>query len=130
MEDTTFYVNQLPGMLDLYACGMGAGLLYIRLSQRELSGGLRWALALGALLALAGMMQLLYPGVIGDYDALRRQQLVYRLPLGLLGGCFLLCGCLGPAGLNRVLGNPLTRFFAAISYNFYIWHQFLAVKFR
>ena len=130
MEDTTFYVNQLPGMLDLYACGMLAGLGYVRLSRRNLPGGLRWALALCALLALSGMMQLLYHGVIGDYGALRRQQLVYRLPLGVLAGIFLLGGCLVPAGLGRALGNPLTRFLSAISYNFYIWHQFLAVRLK
>ncbi len=130
MADTTFYVNQLPGMLDLYACGMAAGYLYVRLSRRELPGWMRWMLAGVALLALGGMMQLLYHGVIGDYDALRRQQLVYRLPLGVLSGVFLLAGCLGPAGLSRALGNPLTRFFAAISYNFYIWHQFIAVRLK
>ena len=32
--------------------------------------------------------------------------------------------------LDRVFGNRLIRFLSAISYNFYIWHQFLAVKLK
>ena len=128
--DTTFWVNQLPGMLDLYACGMAAGYLYVRLSQQELRPGTRRVLAGAALLALCVILQFLYEGVIGDYPALRRQQLVLRLPLGLAAGTFLLCGSLSPPVLSRALGNPVTRFLAAISYNFYIWHQFLAVRLK
>ena len=130
LEDTTFWVNQLPCMLDLYACGMAAGWLYTRWSRRELRPALRWALAGAALLALLVILQLLFHGVIGDYDELRRQQLVFRLPLGLASGVFLLCGSLGPPALAKALGNPVTKFLAAISYNFYIWHQFIAVRLK
>ncbi len=127
MEDTTFWVNQLPCMLDLYAIGMAAAWIYVRASRRAISAGTRWLLAAVALAVLPILMQLLYNGVIGEYPDIRRQQLEYRLPLGMLAGVFLVCGSLAPAGLGRVCGNPVTRFLAAISYNFYIWHQTLAV---
>ena len=29
-----------------------------------------------------------------------------------------------------LLSNPLTRFLSGISFNFYIWHQFLAVQLK
>ena len=35
-----------------------------------------------------------------------------------------------PERLDRVFGNRAVRFLSAISYNFYIWHQFLAVKLK
>ena len=130
MEDTTILVNQLPGMLDLYACGMAAGYLYVRLERKELRPALRWALAGLALVALLAILQLLYHGIVGDYPGIRRQQMVFRLPLGLAAGVFLLCGGLGPAVLARALGNPVTRFFSAISYNFYIWHTVAALRLK
>lgn len=128
--NTLLWVNQLPCMLDLFACGMFAAWLYARLSDRELSPSARWALAAAALLALGVIFQLLYRQTLGGGDAVRRGQLLRRLPLGLAGGAFLLCGCLGPAALARTVGNPLTRFLSAVSYNFYIWHQFIAVRLK
>lgn len=130
MAGTALWVNQLPCMLDLYACGMGAAWLYARWETADLRPAARWGLALGALLALCVIFQLLYGQTLGDGDTVRRGQLVRRLPLGLAAGAFLLCGCLGPAGLAKGLGNPVTRFFSAVSYNFYIWHQFLAVRLK
>ena len=88
------------------------------------------SLARGALLALLVILQILYKQTIGDGEIVRRGQLSLRLPLGVAGGAFLLCGCLGPAALSRVLGNPVTQFFSAVSYNFYIWHQFIAVRLK
>ena len=130
MDGTVLWVNQLPCMLDLFACGMGAAWLYARWETRALRPAPRWVLALGALLALCVIFQLLYKQTLGDGETVRRGQLVHRLPLGLAAGVFLLCGCLGPAGLRKALGNPVTRFLSAISYNFYIWHQFIAVRLK
>ena len=127
IEESSLLVNQLPGMLDLYACGIAAGYFYVRLADRRLSPSVRWLCAAAALAALLIILQMLFHGIIGDYPAIRRQQLVYRLPIGILSGVFLLCGSLAPPALSRALGNPLTRFFSAVSYNFYIWHTFLTL---
>ena len=35
-----------------------------------------------------------------------------------------------PGALQRALGNPLTRLLAAVSYNYYIWHGYLAVRLK
>ena len=130
LPGTLIWVNQLLCMLDLFACGMAAAWLYVRLSDREFSAGARWLFAAGALLALCAIFQLLYKQTLGDGEVVRRGQLAMRLPLGIAGGTFLLCGCLGPASLSSALGNPVVRFFSAISYNFYIWHQFIAVRLK
>lgn len=130
LPGTAFWVNQMPCMLDLFACGMAAAAVYARFENRPISRGQRWLLAGCAALCFLLILQLLYTQVIGDYELVRRYQLIWRLPLGLLTGGFLVCGCLAPDRLNRVFGNRVTRFFAAISYNFYIWHQFIAVRLK
>ncbi len=130
LPSTTFWVNQLPCMLDLYACGMAAALVYAKAAGKELRPRGQWLLALGALLALGILFQLLYKQTLGDGETVRRGQLLLRLPLGIASGAFLVCGCLAPPVLDRVFGNPVTRFFSAISYGFYMWHQFLAVRLK
>lgn len=130
LPSTAFWVNQMPCMLDLFACGMAAAAIYVRFENKPLSRGRRWLLAGFAALCFLLLLQVLYNQVIGDYEMVRRYQLMWRLPLGLLTGGFLVCGCLAPDRLNRIFGNPVTRFLSAISYNFYIWHQFIAVRLK
>ena len=125
MEDITILFNQLPCILDLYACGMLAAHL---LSAREGHG--HWLYGVGSALCLGGIVWILYHQSPVDSRDLNQLQMVWRLPLGVLGGTFLWCGGQWSAGLDRVLGNPLTRWCASISYNFYIWHQYLAVKLK
>ena len=131
-SDTTFFFNQLPAQLDLYACGMMAAYVYVRLDEagRPSERVRRWLAPGGMLISLAAMCQIMYVQPVGDYEAVRAGQMFWRLPLGLLGAAFLVCGCLAPAGLERALGNRVTRFLADISYNFYIWHQFLACRLK
>ncbi len=131
-SDTTILINQLPCMLDLYACGMLAAAIYARLdAEGRPSPACRRRLApAGMLVCMGGMLWVLYIQPVGDYEAIRLGQLVWRLPMAILSGGFLVCGCLAPPGLARVLGNPVTRFLSLISYNYYIWHQFLACRLK
>ena len=131
-SDTNVYINQLPAMLDLYACGMAAAAIYVRLEAEGKPGvkTRRWLAPVGMAACFIGMCAIMYIQPIGDYELIRRGQMTWRLPLSLLGGIFLLCGCMAPAGLARVLGNPVTRFLSDLSYNFYIWHQFLACRLK
>ncbi len=122
--DLNFLVNQLPLLLDVYAAGMLAAWLYMRLEHATLRR--RWPFALLTGLCLCCIFQVMYLQVITGGELVRQMQLVWRLPMALLGALFLLFGSLAPRGLLRAVGNPLTRFLSGISYNFYIWHQFLA----
>ncbi len=134
LDDCSMAFNQLPAQLDLYACGMAAAMVFARLEARQAPGPRlrRWLAPAGMLLTFAGMVWIMYlqPVPSDGYEPIRHGQMLYRLPLGLLGGIFLTCGCLAPAGLARALGNRLTRFLADISFNFYMWHQFLALRFK
>ena len=125
IADPSVLFNQLPCMLDLYAFGMLSAHL---LRGRERRGGL---LPLpGMLVCLAGMIWVLWEQNPADGRAVQHLQLFWRLPLAVFGAGFLwFGGQLGP-GLSLGVGNPVIRFLSAISYNFYIWHQYLAVKLK
>ena len=131
-SDCSMYFNQLPAQLDLYACGMGAAWLLARMEREGMPADKhrRVIAPVGMALCLIGMLGIMYVQPIGDYEAIRHGQMDGRLPLGLLGGCFLLCGCMAPTRLAKALGNPVTRFLADISFNFYMTHQFLALRLK
>ncbi len=124
-EDVPILFNQLPCMLDLYACGMLAA---HALARRKGRG--HWLYGLGAALCLAGIVWILYHQSPADNRDLNQLQMNWRLPLGVLGGIFLLFGGQWGRGLDRAAGNAVTKWCASISYNFYIWHQYLAVKLK
>ena len=124
--------NQLPGQLDLYAWGMAAAMLYTRAEQDEVFSlkTRRWLAPVGMLLAFAAMLCAMYAQPLGEVELFMRGQMLWRFPMGIFGAVFLVCGCLAPPGLAKALGNPLTRFLSDISYNFYLWHQFLACRLK
>ena len=132
LPDTSFYFNQLPAQLDLYACGMAAAYVFVRLEQdgKPALTVRRWLAPVGMALSLALMCQILYRQPVGDYPSIRYNQMLWRFPMGVCGAAFLVCGCLAPPALARALGNPVTRFLSDISYNFYLWHQFLACRLK
>ena len=130
--DTNMLVNQLPSMLDLYACGLSEAWVLAKLERSDKPGpALRRFLApLGMAAGLGALIWVMRVQGGADYEALRKGQLLWRPALGLAAGAFLVCGCLAPQKLDRALGNRVTRFLSAVSFNFYMWHQFLACRIR
>ena len=59
--------------------------------------------------------------------SIRLGQMNNRLSMGMLGALFLIASANAGLVLRRILGNPLTKFFSAVSFQFYIWHQTIAV---
>ena len=127
LPDLNMTFNQLPAMLPLYACGMLSAHL---LAGREKNGGTRWPYAVGSAVCLALIVRILWSQNPANNRQLNQLQVLWRVPLGVLGGAFLWCGGQWGPGLSRAVGNPVTKYCAAISYNFYIWHQYLSVKLK
>ena len=132
MADTTHFVNRLPNMLDVYANGMLAAHIYAGLAGRKAGRG--WiALAGTAVCALAAWglfavlsVQAACPGV----EAIRLGQLRHRWLFSALGGAFLVGGSLSFGPVRALLSNRVVRFFSGITFSFYIWHQWLAVRLK
>jgi len=130
MQDTTFWVNQLPCMLDLYACGMMAAFVYTRASSKKMRDGWLWCMSALAVVSFAGIFQIIWIQDTTDYELLRHEQLLWRLPIGILTGMTLFFGALSHSSLQSIMGNRITKFLAEVSYNYYIWHQFLAGRLK
>lgn len=132
IEDLTIYLNRLSAMLDVYANGMLAAWIYHRLCRRPQSARSAWlntALAIAALALILRLIDAQYQQRINGGD-LHIGQMVWRFPLSALGGIFLICGSRSIRLLRGLCSNRIVRFLSGISFNFYIWHQFLAVKLK
>ena len=133
MADTTMFVNRLPNMLDLYANGMLAAHLYALLARRKDHRAL--IAAAGTALCVVGAWGVIrlvrgQADLFGDYEAIRHGQLDRRWAMGACGALFLLGGSLSFGPVRAALSNRVVRFLSGISFNFYIWHQWLAVKLK
>ncbi len=138
-EDTSLLVNQMPAFLDVYALGMAGAMVYVRLrlwlaqadrlSRTALSLLAAGLVALGIWGVLATLGMQCEQGLKG-YEELRLGQLLWRLPFAAAVLCATLGLALMPRRAQWLMGNRLARFASVISYNFYIWHQVLAVQMR
>ena len=127
--DLGMWLNQLPLQLCTYADGMLAALCFVRLARRPRRG--RWeglifsALALACIWGVAGLVKRQ-----GGAPDLQLGQLLLRLPLSALFAALLVCLALSARPLRWLFSNRLMRFLSTISFNLYIWHQYLAVQLK
>ncbi|MGX8707090.1 MAG: acyltransferase family protein [bacterium] len=132
MPDTTLYFNRLPNMLVVYANGMLAAHAYAALAKVERHRV--WIALAGTLICAASVwgiaVMLRIQSHVSDYNLLRAGQIKWRWPLSACGAGFLVGGSLSFGPVRAVMSNPFVRFLSGISYNFYIWHQWLAVKLK
>lgn len=131
LEDTTIYVNRLSAMLDVYANGMLAAWIYHRLQDsppRAWRAWLNTALTVAAAILIYKLVAT--QGIRQGGEGVRLGQMLCRFPLSALGCAFLVCGSRSIRLLRALLSNRVVRFLSGVSFNFYIWHQFLAVKLK
>lgn len=122
-------LNQLPAFFGVFANGMAAAFFYVWLAQKTKRSA--W-LSLLSLAALLFSVWLLY-GMQHDASRVSPAQLwqaAYRYRLSIVFALLSLSSALTFAPIRVVFANPLSRFLAAISYNLYIWHQWLAVRLK
>jgi len=130
-EDSSVYFNRLTAMMDVYANGMAAACIWKKLQYRPQSCWRAW---LSTILTIASAVLIYYilsdQQTRGSGETLRFGQMYWRFPLSALGGVFLVCGSRSIKLMRMLFSNRLIRFLSGVSFNFYIWHQFLAVKLK
>jgi peptidoglycan/LPS O-acetylase OafA/YrhL len=125
------YAENLPGYLDIFACGMIAALIFTRYGERWQGSAWRFAgppLALGGVAWLTALLVSLYNFRLADQWASVWQ--IDRRPL--LGAAFAIVALgflTSPRWWQVLLDNTPLRFLAAISYNLYLYHQIVAREF-
>ena len=122
-------LNQLPGFFGVFANGMLAAYAFVWLTTR--TGRKKWIAALSTAVALLCLywiscMQKAAPSVspVQVWQASNRHMLSVAFAL------LVLSSALAARWFRFLLSNRVMAFFAAISYNVYIWHQWLAVQFK
>lgn len=122
-------VNQLPAFFGVFANGMAFAYLFVWLSRRikrnaELSILALAGLALGFWL-LVRMMK-----AAPSVNPVQIWQAENRYRLSLVFALITVSAALTFSGVRWLFSNAAMRFLAVISYNVYIWHQWIAVKFK
>ena len=122
-------VNQLPGFFGVFANGMAFAYLFV-LAGRYLRRNVQLsALALVGLVAgfwLLFEMMKAAPSV----NPVQVWQAEHRYRLSLVFALITVSAALTFSGVRWLFSNVLMRFLAGISYNIYIWHQWLAVQLK
>ncbi len=121
-------VNQLPAFFAVFANGMLAAYIYVALSKRLQR---RWWISLIATLLAVGFLLLIgrMEKSVGGTSPVQVWQLAHRFRLSLAFVGFILSAALSAKWFRWLFSNKIMGFLAAISYNLYIWHQWIAVRF-
>lgn len=131
-KDTTLWFNQIPALLEVYANGMLAAHLYGALSRRRRESLAEALICTVCAVAACVVLWRLADsqGNLSGYEVVRRGQLARRFPLSAAGAVFVVCASRGLRFFRALCSNRAVRFLSGISFNFYIWHQVLAVKLK
>ena len=130
-EDVSLYFNRLSAMLDVYANGMLAANLYFQLNKKPDKPWRAWLSTALTVCACIGICRIFSRQAYSPtMTQLHRGQMTWRFLLSLLGSVFLVCGSRSIRLMRLLFSNPVTGFLSEISFNYYIWHQFLAVRLR
>lgn len=132
-EDTSLLINQLPAFLDIYLLGFASAAVITSLRQRLRGESRLEKLFFTGLMVLAAWLYLrLMQGQAAEngIENIRLGQMNRRFAIGCALSVFCVGACFSLPVARFLLGNRLMRWLAALSYEFYIWHQTLAVHLK
>jgi peptidoglycan/LPS O-acetylase OafA/YrhL len=121
-------VENLPGYIDIFACGMLSAWIFARFGHRLRAPRISIAMPLVAIAGAALFCSLLI-GMFNDRASPQWEVAlqIYTRPLfGLSFGAVALGSLAAPARWQALLANAPLRFMAFISYNLYLYHQMIA----
>lgn len=128
--DYSFQVNQFPTFLCVFANGMMAALVFVYIAkdikQTKFTAFIFTAVSLFALYLIRIMLKYT---LFGNSN-IQRWQIQNRFVLSLLFTAFIIGLCFSFKLFKVLFDNIILRFVAGISYNLYIWHQFISVKLK
>ncbi len=132
--DTSMWFNQLPAFLDVYANGFVAASAFAALRKsfgEKADGKVKVFFTAVIVVCVCLLMQMARAQAASvGYDNIRQGQMDRRFPFTATLACLIMCAGFSCAGVRFLLGNRIMRFLSAISFQFYIYHQFLAVRLR
>ena len=132
VTSNNIWINQLIAFMDIYALGFLGAWMYVQLTRSIRPNAAVQILmtAMCAVILFLLWQLVLRQNYTSGYEALRAMQMRNRFALGALLTMFILCASFAINGLRWLLSNRLMRFLSGISFQFYVWHQYLAVLLR
>ena len=133
LKDTALFINQLPAFMDTDLFGFISAGLIVSLRQRLKDESRLEKLFFTIALLLAGALYVsLMRGQAAEngIENIRLGQMERRFLIGVALSVFSVGACFALPVIRFLLGNRLMRFLSVLSYEFYIWHQILAVHLK
>lgn len=135
IPDNSMLINQLPAFLDVYLNGFAAASAYAALKKAlgktYADRKLRLLFSVLLVVCIVSLLQIArQQSWESGYDNIRLGQLSRRFPFTVTLACAMVCAAFSLTGVRFLLGNRLMAFLSAISFQFYIYHQPLAVWLR
>ena len=133
LTDFNMVVNQLISFLDVYAIGMGAALIYVRLTtlypdSRDKKRFVWQAVATVLLwVAICFLVQLLREQAGSTQSTIQSGQMYRRPAFAALLAVVMLSLPFAVRPIRFLMGNKLMGFLALVSMNYYLLHQNVAV---
>ena len=133
-SDTSMYFNQLPAFLDVYANGFVAASVFAALRKRfgnEPDAKIRLFFTVTAVLCAALLTRIAQAQAYSPSGEIIRQgQMDRRFSLSAALACLMVCAAFSLPVMRFALGNRVMHFLSLISFQFYIYHQMLAVTLK
>lgn len=123
-------VNRFLTFLPVFANGMMAAYLYVWYAERVRHKAIPSIFGTVAAAAALYLIFRLFRSCVASGDASHQQvwQMQYRTLLSFAFTVFLLGMSISAKPIRMLLGNRVLSAIAAVSYNLYLWHQWLIVK--
>ena len=127
--DNSFLLHQLPSYLGVYANGFVGAWIFVGIAKKikrdNLIGMISTITSLFCIYVYYLMMQDLCSA-----QSINGWQMHNRYFLSVLFMIFILSTCFSLSWYRKIFSNAFMRFMSTISFNFYIWHQFLTIAFK
>jgi peptidoglycan/LPS O-acetylase OafA/YrhL len=123
-------VNRFLTFLPVFANGMMAAYLYVWYAERVRHKAIPSIFGTVAAAAALYLIFRLFRSCVASGDASHQQvwQMQYRTLLSFAFTVFMLGMSISAKPIRMLLGNRVLSAIAAVSYNLYLWHQWLMVK--
>lgn len=124
-------INQLPAFFSVYASGMLGAFAFVLIAyKQERTPLLAYINLLIAILSIVAVDKLISScAAVNGTDA-QQWQVENRTLLAMVFNVLIISLALSPKWVRWIFSNRFMRFLSGISYNLYIWHQWLAVELK
>lgn len=122
-------VNQLPGFFGVFANGMAMAFLFVLAGKHLKRSPQLSALALVGLVTGFVLLERMMSAA-PETNPVQLWQAENRFLLSLVFALITISAALTFSGIRWLFSNKLMQFLSLISYNVYIWHQWIAVRLK